>query len=226
MLAWLLDAIASGLSRLYGRPLGHDVAIVFLVAFVFTIIVAARWSRFGSSGVTAAVSAPLMSPSGAMRLLATASAVLRGASPAKGVGARDPGARRRVADQPVPARRRREPRRAGRDRPRRHLRAARLPVDLDVPRPAADLVGHRLVRVGLLAEPRRQRPSPRCAVDRSRRAPTPAACSAGRSAASPPSRPGAWPDGPSTFASRSTAPCPCGSTRAARWRRARRPARP
>src|SRR5438876_468091 len=84
MLAWLLDAIASGLSRLYGRPLGHDVAIVFLVAFVFTIIVAARWSRFGSSGVTAAVSAPLMSPSGAMRLLATASAVLRGASPAKG----------------------------------------------------------------------------------------------------------------------------------------------
>src|SRR5207249_9866413 len=84
MLAWLLDAIASGLSRLYGRPLGHDVAIVFLVAFVFTIIVAARWSRFGSSGVTAAVSAPLMSPSGAMRLLATASAVLRGASPAEG----------------------------------------------------------------------------------------------------------------------------------------------
>src|SRR2546430_9812772 len=52
---------------------------------------------------------------------------------------------------------------------RSHLRAARLPVDLDVPRPAADLVGRRLVRVGLLAEPRRQRPSPRCAVDRSDR---------------------------------------------------------
>jgi hypothetical protein len=83
MLAWLLDAIASGLTRLYGRPLGHDVAIVFLVAFVLTIIVAARWSRSGSSGVTAAVSMPLMSPSGAMRLLATACAMLRGASPAR-----------------------------------------------------------------------------------------------------------------------------------------------
>src|SRR6266516_4009650 len=32
MLAWLLDAITSGLSRLYVRPLGHYVAIVFLVA--------------------------------------------------------------------------------------------------------------------------------------------------------------------------------------------------
>src|SRR5438094_9995848 len=84
MLAWLLDAIASGLSRLYGRPLGHDVAIVFLVAFVFTIIVAARWSRFGSSGVSAAVRAPLMSPSGAMRLLATASAFLHGSPQAMG----------------------------------------------------------------------------------------------------------------------------------------------
>jgi len=67
----------------YGRPLGHDVAVVFLLAFVFTLIVAARWSRSGSSGVTAAVGVPLMSPSGAMRLLATASAMLRGASNAK-----------------------------------------------------------------------------------------------------------------------------------------------
>jgi hypothetical protein len=39
--------------------------------------------RSGSSGVTAAVGVPLMSPAGARRLLATASAVLRGASSAK-----------------------------------------------------------------------------------------------------------------------------------------------
>lgn len=83
MLAWLLDAVASGLTRLYGRPLGHDVAVVFLVAFVATIIVAARWSRSGASGVTAAVGVPLMSPSGAMRLLATTATMARGAYPAK-----------------------------------------------------------------------------------------------------------------------------------------------
>ena len=77
MLAWLLDPIAAGLTRLYGRPLGHDVAIVFLLAFVVTLVVAARWSRPGSSGVTAAVGVPLMSPAGTRRLLATTLAMWR-----------------------------------------------------------------------------------------------------------------------------------------------------
>lgn len=77
MLAWLLDLIAAGLTRLYGRPLGHDVAIVFIVALALTIVVAARWSRSGSSGVTATLGVPLMSPSGTMRLLATTSAMWR-----------------------------------------------------------------------------------------------------------------------------------------------------
>jgi peptidoglycan/LPS O-acetylase OafA/YrhL len=76
MLAWLLDPIAAGLTRLYGRPLGHDVAVVFLLAFVLTVVVAARWGRFG---VTAAVGMPLMSPSGTMRLLGTTSAMWRNA---------------------------------------------------------------------------------------------------------------------------------------------------
>jgi len=73
MLAWLLDPIAAGLTRLYGRPLGHDVAIVFIVALVLTVVVAARWSRSGSSGVTAALGVPLMSPSGTLRLFAKTS---------------------------------------------------------------------------------------------------------------------------------------------------------
>jgi hypothetical protein len=68
MLAWLLDPIAAGLTRIYGRSLGHDVAIVFLVAFVVTVIVAARWSR---SGITAAVGVSVMSPRGTLRLLTT-----------------------------------------------------------------------------------------------------------------------------------------------------------
>jgi hypothetical protein len=74
MLAWLLDPIAAGLTRLYGRPLGHDVAAVFLVAFVLTIVVAARWSR---SGITAALGVPLMSPSGTIRLLGMTAAMWR-----------------------------------------------------------------------------------------------------------------------------------------------------
>ena len=76
MLAWLLDPIATGLTRLYGRPLGHDVAIVFLLAFVLTVVVAARWSR---SGITAALGMPLMSPAGTMRLLVTTFAMWRAA---------------------------------------------------------------------------------------------------------------------------------------------------
>jgi TM2 domain-containing membrane protein YozV len=80
MLAWLLDPIAAGLTRLYGRPLGHDVAIVFLLAFVLTIVVAARRSRPGSSGVTAALGVPLMSPSGTRRLLTTTLALWRGSA--------------------------------------------------------------------------------------------------------------------------------------------------
>jgi hypothetical protein len=75
MLAWLLDPIAAGLTRLYGRPLAHDVAIVFLLAFVLTVIVAARWSR---SGITAAVGVPLMSPWGTLRLLDATAALWRG----------------------------------------------------------------------------------------------------------------------------------------------------
>ncbi len=75
MLAWLLDPIAAGLTRLYGRPLAHDVAIVFLLAFVLTVIVAARWSR---SGITAAVGVPLMSPWGTLRLLGATAAMWRG----------------------------------------------------------------------------------------------------------------------------------------------------
>ena len=42
MLAWFLDPIAAGLTRIYGRSLGHDVAVVFVVAFVLTVIVTAR----------------------------------------------------------------------------------------------------------------------------------------------------------------------------------------
>ena len=68
MLAWLLDPIAAGLTRIYGRSLGHDVAVVFVVAFVFTVIVATRWSR---SGITAAVGVSVMSPRGTLRLLST-----------------------------------------------------------------------------------------------------------------------------------------------------------
>jgi hypothetical protein len=82
MLAWLLDPIAAGLTRIYGRSLGHDVAIVFLVAFVVTVIVAARWSR---SGITAAVGVSVMSPRGTLRLLTTTMpAVWRGTGGATG----------------------------------------------------------------------------------------------------------------------------------------------
>jgi hypothetical protein len=80
---WILDLIAGALTRLYGRPLGHDVAVVFLLALVLTIIVAARWNRPGAAAVTASVGVPLMSPSGAMRLLATAVMMARGAYPMK-----------------------------------------------------------------------------------------------------------------------------------------------
>ena len=72
MLAWLLEPIASGLTRIYGRPLGHDVAVVFVVAFVLTVLVATRWTRSGASGVTAALGVPMMSPSGTLQLLVTA----------------------------------------------------------------------------------------------------------------------------------------------------------
>lgn len=72
MLAWLLEPIASGLTRVYGRPLGHDVAVVFVVAFVLTVVVATRWTRSGTSGVTGALGVPMMSPSGTLRLLVTA----------------------------------------------------------------------------------------------------------------------------------------------------------
>ena len=85
MLAWLLDPIAAGLTRLYGRPLGHDVAIVFLLAFVLTVVVAARWSRSGSSGVTAALGVPLMSPSGTLRLLGATATMWRHARGAHAV---------------------------------------------------------------------------------------------------------------------------------------------
>jgi hypothetical protein len=71
MLAWLLEPIASGLTRIYRRPLGQDVAVVFVVAFVLTILVAARWRRSGVAGVTAALGVPMMSPSGTLRLLIT-----------------------------------------------------------------------------------------------------------------------------------------------------------
>ena len=66
MLAWLLDPSAAGLTRIYGRALGHDVAVVFVVAFVLTVIVAARWTR---SGVAVAVGVSLMSPRETLRLL-------------------------------------------------------------------------------------------------------------------------------------------------------------
>jgi len=71
MLAWLLEPIASGLTCIYGRPLGQDVAVVFVVAFVLTVILAARWSRSGVSGVTAALGVPMMNPSGTLWLLIT-----------------------------------------------------------------------------------------------------------------------------------------------------------
>jgi hypothetical protein len=86
MLAWLLDPIAAGLTRLYGRPLGHDVAIVFLLAFVLTVVVAARWSRSGSSGVTAALGVPLMSPSGTLRLVIATATMWRHAAGAQALG--------------------------------------------------------------------------------------------------------------------------------------------
>lgn len=85
MLAWLLDPIAAGLTRLYGRPLGHDVAIVFIVALVLTVVVAARWSRFGASGVTGAVGVPLMSPSGTMRLFTMTSRIWQQARGSRGI---------------------------------------------------------------------------------------------------------------------------------------------
>jgi hypothetical protein len=72
MLAWLLEPIASGLTRIYGRPLGQDVAVVFVVAFVLTVLVATRWTRSGAAGVTAALGVPMMSPSGTLQLLVTA----------------------------------------------------------------------------------------------------------------------------------------------------------
>jgi hypothetical protein len=68
MLAWLLDPIAAGLTRIYGRPLGDDVALVCVVVFVLTVVVAARWNR---AGVTAAVGVSLISPRGTARLLIT-----------------------------------------------------------------------------------------------------------------------------------------------------------
>jgi hypothetical protein len=77
MLAWLLEPIASGLARIYGRPLSHDVAVVFVVAFVLTVLVATRWSRSGASGVTAAFGVPMMSPSGTLQLLVTAPRLCR-----------------------------------------------------------------------------------------------------------------------------------------------------
>jgi hypothetical protein len=80
MLAWLLDPIAAALTRLYGRPLAHDVAIVFVLAFVLTVIVAARWSR---SGITASVGVPLMSPWGTLRLFGATAAMWRGARGAR-----------------------------------------------------------------------------------------------------------------------------------------------
>jgi hypothetical protein len=85
MLAWLLDPIAAGLTRIYGRSLGHDVAVVFVVAFVLTVIVATRWSR---SGITAAVGVSVMSPRGTLRLLATTTPVVwRGTGGPKAVAA-------------------------------------------------------------------------------------------------------------------------------------------
>jgi hypothetical protein len=86
MLAWLLDPIAAGLTRLYGRPLGHDVAVVFFLAFVVTVIVAARWSRSSASGVTAALGVPLMSPWGTLRLFAATATMWRHARGAHAVG--------------------------------------------------------------------------------------------------------------------------------------------
>jgi hypothetical protein len=83
MLTWLLDLIAGGLTRLYGRPLGHDVAIVFLLALVLSVVVASRWNRPGAPGITAAVGVPLMSPAGMARLLADATAMARGAAGAR-----------------------------------------------------------------------------------------------------------------------------------------------
>jgi len=77
MLAWLLDPIAAGLTRLYGRPLGHDVATVFIIALVLTVVVSTRWSRSASSGVTAAVGVPMMTPLGTIRLLAATSRIWR-----------------------------------------------------------------------------------------------------------------------------------------------------
>ncbi len=81
MLAWFLDPIAAGLTRIYGRSLGHDVAVVFVVAFVLTVIVTARWSR---SGITAAVGMSVVSPRGTLRLLTTTTpAIWRGTGGAK-----------------------------------------------------------------------------------------------------------------------------------------------
>src|SRR5438094_6932919 len=79
MLAWFLDPIAAGLTRIYGRSLGHDVAVVFVV--VLTVIVTARWSR---SGITAAVGMSVVSPRGTLRLLTTTTpAIWRGTGGAK-----------------------------------------------------------------------------------------------------------------------------------------------
>jgi hypothetical protein len=42
MITSLLDFIAGGLGLLYGRPLGHDAATVFLIAFGLTLLLSSR----------------------------------------------------------------------------------------------------------------------------------------------------------------------------------------
>lgn len=83
MLAWLLDPIAGGLSQVYGRPLGHDVAVVFLLVFAAVIVLAIRWKTIkpGILGRTAPLA--LVRPTGVRRLLDTASTLLRGAPGAR-----------------------------------------------------------------------------------------------------------------------------------------------
>jgi hypothetical protein len=86
MLAWLLDPIAGGLSQVYGRPLGHDVAVVFLLAFVAAIVLAVRWSAVRPTILGAGAPLSLVRPPGLRRAWRAAS-TLRHDAPGRRVTA-------------------------------------------------------------------------------------------------------------------------------------------
>jgi len=64
----LLGSIADALTALYGRPVGRDAALVFVVAFVLTLIVTARWKTLRSTPLASGpFSLPVLNPAGHRR---------------------------------------------------------------------------------------------------------------------------------------------------------------